>query len=124
MTDNAKEAWSEVGDKFASWGRQVVERYHGSAAEEADADRAEREMKRAAKDLLDELSRGFSAIGDTLKDDRARKELTDAVSAIGDAITATVDEATHAIRSGSRSTEADNEAPPTDPDPDEHPEAP
>ena len=63
------------------------------------ADDAERELKRAAKELIDELSRGVSALGDTFRDDQARKDLTDAVSSIGDAITATVNEATDAIRS-------------------------
>ena len=33
-------------------------------------------------------------MGDTFRDDQARKDLTDAVSSIGDAITATVNEAT------------------------------
>jgi hypothetical protein len=105
MTESAKEAWSEVGDRFATWGRQVVDRYHGSATDEADADETEREMKRAAKDLVDELARGFSALSDTLRDDQARKDLTDAVSAIGDAITATVEETTQSIRPGSGSSE-------------------
>jgi hypothetical protein len=112
MTESAKEAWTEVGDKFASWGRQVVDRYHGSTADETDADETEREMKRAAKDLVDELARGFSALGDTLRDDQARAELTDAVSAIGDAITATVEETTHAIRSGGGSSDSKDEPPP------------
>ena len=51
------------------------------------------------KELFDELSKGVSAVGATLKDDQAKKELSEAVSAIGDAITATVTEATDAIRS-------------------------
>lgn len=101
MTESAKDAWSEVGDKFASWGRRVSDRYReaGSGTTE-DADEAERELKRAAKDVMDELARGFSALGDTLRDDDAKRDFSDAVSAIGDAITATVDEATQAIRSG------------------------
>ncbi len=100
MTDSAKQAWGEVGEKFSSWGRRVADRYHeaGSTAEN-DADEAERELKRAMKELFDELSKGVSAVGATLKDDQARQELSDAVSAVGDAITATVNEATEAIRS-------------------------
>ncbi|MGZ5305960.1 MAG: hypothetical protein ACXWEG_04430 [Actinomycetota bacterium] len=105
MTEGAKQAWGEVGEKFSSWGRRVADRYQeAGSTEKADADEAERELKRAMKDLFDELSRGVSAVGATLKDDQAKKELTDAVSAIGDAITATVNEATEAIRSKGSST--------------------
>lgn len=100
MTKDAKQAWGEVGDKFSSWGRRVADRYHAAGSAEATAaDDAEREMKRAAKELIEELSRGISALGDTFRDDQAKRDLTDAVSSIGDAITATVNEATEAIRS-------------------------
>ena len=59
MTKDAKQAWGEVGDKFSSWGRRVADRYHETgSAEAAAADDAERELKRAAKELIDELSGG------------------------------------------------------------------
>jgi len=100
MAENAKQAWGEVGEKFSSWGRRVADRYHQSGSTEtADADEAERELKRAMKDLFDELSRGVTAVGATFKDDEAKQELSEAVNALGDAITATVNEATEAIRS-------------------------
>ena len=64
MTKDAKQAWGEVGDKFSSWGRRVADRYHATGSAEATAaDDAERELKRAAKELIDELSRGVSALG-------------------------------------------------------------
>ena len=94
MTRDAKQAWGEVGDKFSSWGRRVAD---GITRQDwlrrRAANDAERELKRAAKELIDELSRGVSALGDTFRDDQARKDLADAVSSIGDAITATVNEA-------------------------------
>jgi hypothetical protein len=100
MTESAKQAWGDVGDKFSSWGRRVADRYHQSGStKQSDADEAERELKRAMKELFDELSRGVTALGGTIRDDQAKKELSDAVSALGDAITATVNEATAAIRS-------------------------
>jgi hypothetical protein len=100
MTESAKQAWGEVGDKFSSWGRRVADRYQqtGSTAK-TDADDAERELKQAMKELFEELSRGVSAVGATLKDEQAKPELSEAVNAIGDAITATASEATDAIRS-------------------------
>jgi hypothetical protein len=115
MTKDAKQAWGEVGEKFSSWGRKVADRYHEAGSSEATAaEDAERELKRAAKELIDELSRGVSALGETFRDDQAKKDLTDAVSSIGDAITATVNEATEAIRSkGSPSTPPPPPPPPT-----------
>jgi hypothetical protein len=105
MTESAKQAWGEVGEKFSSWGRRVADRYQqAGSTEKSDADEAERELKRAMKELFDELSKGVSAVGATLKDDEAKKDLSAAVNAIGDAITATVNEATEAIRSKSGST--------------------
>ena len=105
MTESAKHAWGEVGEKFSSWGRRVADRYQqeGSTAK-ADADEAERELKRAMKDVFDEVSRGVSAVGATLKDEQAKEELSEAVTALGNAIAATVSEAAEAIRSKGGST--------------------
>jgi hypothetical protein len=84
MTNEAKQAWGEVGEKFSSWGRRLADRYHEKGtAEKADADETERELKRAAKELVDELSKGVSALADTIRDDQAKKELSDALSAVG-----------------------------------------
>ncbi len=105
MTESAKQAWGEVGEKFSSFGRGVADRYHEAGSTgRTDADEADRELKRAMKELFDELSKGVSAVGATFKDDQAKKDLTEAVSALGDAITATVNEATEAIRSKGGST--------------------
>jgi DNA-binding ferritin-like protein len=98
MSDSAKQAWSEVGEKFSSWGRRLADKYHEAGPTER-TDETERELKRAAKELVDELSKGVSALADTIRDDQAKKELGDALTAMGNAITATVNEATEAIRS-------------------------
>lgn len=101
MTESAKQAWSEVGDKFSSFGRRVADRYREAGTDEAaESEASQRELQRAAKELIDELARGFSAIGGTIRDEEAKRDLGDAVSAIGDAITATVNEASEGIRSG------------------------
>ena len=108
MSESAKEAWSDVGERFTTWGRGVAERYRdtGNAAE-ADA-ATETEMKRAAKELVDELSRGINALGETFRDDQAKRDLADAVSAIGDAITKTVNEASEGLRAGKTSSGGDD----------------
>jgi hypothetical protein len=125
MAEDAKQAWSDVGERFSVWGRQVADRYRAAAGtDEGEAEEPRRELERAAKELIDGLSRGFTAVSDTLRDERARKELGDAVSAIGDAITATVDEATTGLRSGSASGKAPpttGEATPDEPSTDEPP---
>jgi hypothetical protein len=109
MTENAKQAWSEVGDKFSSFGRRVADRYREAGTDDAaESEASQRELQRAAKDLIDELSRGFSAIGATIRDEDAKRDLGDAVSAIGDAITATVNEASEGIRSGRTGSTGDS----------------
>jgi hypothetical protein len=109
MTENAKQAWSEVGDKFSSFGRRVADRYREAGTDDAaESEASQRELQRAAKDLIDELSRGFSAIGATIRDEEAKRDLGDAVSAIGDAITATVNEASEGIRSGRTGSTGDS----------------
>ena len=111
MAESAKQAWSDVGERFAAWGRQVTERYRATGGtDQGEVEESKRELERAAKDLVDELSRGFTAVADTLRDERSRKDLGEAVRAIGNAITATVDEATSGLRSGSATEKT---APPT-----------
>ena len=81
-----------------------------------------------AQQLVRELGPGherlYRAFADTLRDERARKDLGEAVSAIGDAITATVDEATSGLRSGSAAGKAPppGGSTPNEPSADEPPE--
>jgi len=107
MAESAKQAWSDVGERFSAWGRQVTERYRAAGGtDQGEVEESKRELERAAKELVDELSRGFTAVADTLRDERSRKDLGEAVGAIGNAITATVDEATSGLRSGSAGEKA------------------
>ena len=93
------EAWNEVGDRFATWGRRVAERYKeaGGAAGEA-AREGQRTLEDAARDVTDALDRAFTALGDTIRDDDARQDLKEAVRALGDAISVTVSETGDQIR--------------------------
>jgi hypothetical protein len=103
----------------------VTERYRAAGeAASGEGEESKRELERAAKELIDELSKGFTAVADTLRDERARKDLGEAVSAIGDAITATVDEATSGLRSGSAAGKAPppGGSTPNEPSADEPPE--
>jgi hypothetical protein len=96
MTDSAKDAWSNVGDRFSSWGRRVADRYKETGAETPQD--TQRKLEEAARQLGDQLNRAFTALGETLRDDQAKRDLRDAVGAIGDAVAATVNEAGASIR--------------------------
>jgi len=99
MTDNARQAWNEVGERFSSWGHHVAERYKemGSVAGET-AQESQRKLEEGARELSEHLNRAFTALGDTLRDERAKTELKDAVRAFADALSATVTETGEAIR--------------------------
>ena len=99
MTDDARQAWNEVGQRFSSWGNHVAERYKevGSVAGET-AHESQRKLEEGARELSEQLNRAFTALGDTLRDERAKTELKDAVRALADALAATVTETGQAIR--------------------------
>lgn len=120
---DAKTAWSDVSDRFTSWGRQVAERYR---TREPDADAAAteetgRKLDDAARDLTEQLNRAFGALGDTLRDEAAKTQLKDAVRALGDAVSLTVSETADEIRKRMRSTDGatggdGSSTPPASPD--------
>jgi hypothetical protein len=101
----SKDAWNEVGERFASWGRHLTEHYQraGSGGSVKDT---QRKLEDAARQIGDQLDRAFSAIDGTLRDAEAKKDLKDAVGAIGTAVTATIDDAGNALRRRGPSNEA------------------
>ena len=112
------EAWNEVGERFASWGRHVAERYKessGSARESAQD--SQRKLEDAARDITDALDRAFTALGDTIRDERAKEDLKQAVRALGDAVSVTVAETTERIRHGVGSSSPDPTGDPKDDEP-------
>jgi hypothetical protein len=127
MTDNApggapgsaKDAWSDVNERFASWGRLVADRYRGHPASGAGEggtsatspdDDAGRGLDDAAREVGDQLSRVFTALGDALRDAEAKAQLKDAVKALGDAVSLTVSETTEEIRKRVRSQDTPTDA--------------
>jgi hypothetical protein len=125
MPEDAKKAWSEVGERFASWGERVARRYRETDTGRS-ADERDRELERAAKEIVDELGRGVSAFADTVRDDEAKKELTEAFRAVGDAISTTFDEVRAGIRSKDTPTSPPprpEAGPPAPPEPPERPHA-
>jgi hypothetical protein len=93
------EAWNEVGDRFATWGRRVAERYKEASGAAGEAAReGQRTLEDAARDVTDALDRAFTALGETVRDDDAKQDLKEAVRALGDAISVTVSETGDQIR--------------------------
>ena len=94
-----QDAWSEVGERFASWGKQVAERYKESSGSAREAAKeSQRKLEEAAHDITDVLDRAFTALGDTIRDETAKNDLKQAVKALGDAVAVTVSEAGEQVR--------------------------
>jgi hypothetical protein len=99
MAGTAQEAWNEVGERFASWGRRVADRYKEAGSEaDAAAQETQRKLEEAAREVSEQLNRAFTALGDTLRDEGAKTDLKQAVRSIADAFAVTVTETGEAIR--------------------------
>jgi hypothetical protein len=108
MPDNAKEAWNDVAERFASLGRHVADRYRDlDEGMEDDAEERRRRLQEAAHELSEQVSRAFAAVGETFRDEQSKGELKDAVRAVGDAIALSVDETVDAVRRAARSGGSD-----------------
>ena len=106
-------AWEDVSERLTGWGRLVAERYRTSepaAATTEATPTTDRKLDETARDLGDQLNRAFTALGDTLRDEAAKEELRDAMTAFGDAMSLTVSEAADQVRrrvgSSSRETQS------------------
>jgi len=98
--ENAKQAWNDVGERFSSLGRRLSGHYReAGGAGRATVEGSQRKLEEAAREIGNEIGRAFAALGDTISDDDAKQDLKRAVSAIGDAVTVTVNEAGKAVRS-------------------------
>ena len=98
--ENAKQAWNDVGERFSSLGRRLSGHYReAGGAGRATVEGSQRKLEEAAREIGNEIGRAFSALGETISDDDAKQDLKRAVSAIGDAVTVTVNEAGKAVRS-------------------------
>jgi hypothetical protein len=100
MTGNhTKDAWTEVGERFSSWGRLVADRYKEAETTTVESARdAQHKLEESARELTEQLNRAFTAVGDTLRDPKAKENLKEAVRALGDAVSVTVTETGDEIR--------------------------
>ena len=113
MADDAKRAWNDVGERFASVGKRLSERYREAGPSgEAEARETQRTLEDAAKEVGDQLTRVLDAVSATIRDDEAKADLKQAMNAVGDALGATFDEAAQAIRTTVRSKDEGTPPPP------------
>jgi len=97
--NNAKDAWNDVGERFSSWGRLVADRYKEAETTTVESARdAQHKLEESARELTEQLNRAFTAVGDTLRDPKAKENLKQAVRALGDAVSVTVTETGDEIR--------------------------
>ena len=111
MTDDAKQAWNDVGDRFAAVGARLAQKYREAGpAAAAEAHETQRSLQDAANDVGNQLGRALDALGATIRDEGAKGDLKRAMTAVGEALAATFAEAADGIRRSTRPT--DGGAPP------------
>jgi hypothetical protein len=100
MAESSKQAWEDVGERFASFGRLVAEHYK-QRGEERGAPTAEEDRRRleeAVATITRQLDQAFSSLGDTLRDPEAKDDLKTAARAVGDALAITFTEVGAEVR--------------------------
>jgi hypothetical protein len=104
MENDAKKAWNEVGDRFSSLGKRLSDNYRASDPDATSANDTQGKVEEVVREIGNHLGRAFEAVDNTVRDEEARKELKGAFTALGTAISSSVDEAAGSIR-GTRSNE-------------------
>lgn len=97
--EDAKQAWSQVGERFALLGERIAKHYKDSGdTDEQAAEETRKALERAAEQVVEVVQRSADTMGKTFKDKEAGEDLRQALNAFGDAITATGREVGGAIR--------------------------
>jgi hypothetical protein len=90
----SKAKWDDVGDRFTAIGRKLKSHYDDNAHAEPETEKAQD----ALRQISDALDAGFTAIGESFRDAEMRDELKSAGVAITDALSASLDDVKHAIK--------------------------
>jgi HAMP domain-containing protein len=105
MTDGSKQAWGEVGERFTSLGKRLADNYRSGQPDAPTPKETQRDVQEVVREIGNQLGRALDALDETVRDEDARRDLRGAFTALGTAISATVDEATGAMRSTSNTDE-------------------
>lgn len=99
MVEGSKEAWDDVGDKFATFGRALAARYKQLEQERGTTtDEDKRKLEEAIQTVTRTLDQAFTSLGDTLRDPHAQQGLKDAARSVGDALGVTFSEVSGEVR--------------------------
>jgi hypothetical protein len=99
MADGSKQAWNEVGNRFTSVGKRLADRYQASGTgDDAATKETQRKIEEVAREIGNQIDRAFDALDETVRDPEARTDLKIAFGALGTAISASVNEATEALK--------------------------
>jgi hypothetical protein len=85
-----EKVWTEVGERFASLGRLLRQRYQ-EEAERMAADRPTG-VEHSLHHLADALDEVFSSVGETVRDTAVAEEARRAARSLGDALSATFED--------------------------------
>jgi hypothetical protein len=103
--EGSKQAWNEVGERFTSLGQRLANNYRSGGPPAPSSKETQRNVEEVVREIGNQLGRALDAIDETVRDEDARRDLKSAFTALGTAISATVDEATGAMRSTSNTDE-------------------
>ena len=99
MAGSSKEAWDEVGERFAVFGRALAARYKQLEQERgATTEEDKRRLDEAVSTITRQLDQAFTSVGDTIRDPRAKDDLKLAARSVGDALSVTFQEVSDEIR--------------------------
>jgi len=102
MAEESKQAWNEVGNRFASVGKRLANAYQAGAKEDdVSAKEAQHKVEEVAREIGNQLDRAFDALDVTMRDPEARADLKIAFGALGTAISASVNDAAEAVKNRS-----------------------
>jgi hypothetical protein len=113
--EDMKRAWDEVGDGFSALGRMISERYRDQGGEEPSQPGTGQEsaVADAIRRATEELDKAFTSLGDTLRDDEARRQMRETGTKLSDALKVTFTEVSDEIRRavGNRRSSGSEEPP-------------
>lgn len=99
MARSSKDAWDEVGERFAVFGRALAARYKQLEQERgATTEEDKRKIEEAFSTLTRQLDRAFTSLGDTIRDPSAKDDLKLAARSVGDALTVTFQDVSDEVR--------------------------
>ncbi len=94
----SRQAWEDVGERFAALGRRVKQFYEQRGGQEAASPADRREVEDALRKLADSLDQAFTAVGDAARDPAFGEETRRAAASLGEALSATFAEVSDDLR--------------------------